>query len=434
MFRLRTKLQDLERNKSPICIGIAGAGETDTGEKTSVLIEQIESVPGITPLIVADSSVNKAISVLKESGIPESKIEVTEDIRKATKAVAAGRRVATENFDLVAKLANIQAILITTKDSERSAITAFKSIVEKKSVIMLNTLTDVTVGFILKTMSDNAGVVYTSCSGDEPGAALELCNFARLLGFKIVVAGKGKNNPLNRSVTPEELTDVSQKSGVSPRALVSFIDGTNTMLEMNALANAAGFIPDKRGMHGPKVSVNELLNVFCLKEQGGVLSRAGVVDYVIGDLAPGVFAIITTDRRTLVNDLKYLKMGEGPNYLLYRPYHLGNIEIPLSIGKAVLDGEPSISPLGRPFAETVAVAKRDMRAGEEIDDIGGYTIYGLIERAEVARSRNLLPLGLAKGAKLLGDIKKNESIVYDNVKLNEDSFTLMLRRLQDSLI
>lgn len=433
MFRLTTKLQDLERNKSPIYIGIAGAGETDTGEKSSVLIEQIENMPGITPLIVADSSVNKAISVLKESGIPESKIEITEDIAQAAKATAEGRRVATENFDLVAKSSKTQAVLITTNDSEKGVTTAFKSIMEKKHVIMLNTLTDVTVGFILKTMSDNAGVVYTCCGGDEPGATLELCNFARLLGFKVVAAGKGKNNPLDRSVTPEELADVSQQSGVSARLLASFVDGTNTMLEMNALANAAGLIPDKRGMHGPKVSVDGMLNTFCLEEEGGILSRAGVVDYVIGDVAPGVFVVVRADQSSLIADLKYLKMGNGPSYLLFRPYHLGIVETPLSIARAVLDGESSIASLGAPFAETVAVAKRDLKAGEEIDDIGGHTVYGIIEGSQVAKAESFLPIGLVKRAILLADIKKDQPISYDEVRLDRTSSMLMLRRLQDSL-
>jgi len=433
MLRLKTKLEDLERNKNPICIGVVGAGETDTGQKGSTLIEQIESVPGITPLIVADNSIDEAICAFKKGSIPEREIEITEDLSQATKAIAKGRRVATQNSGIVSKLANIQVVLVTTKDSEKSAKVAFKSIMHKKHVVMLNALTDVTVGSVLKLMADNAGVVYTFSAGDEPGVILELCSFAQLLGFKIVAAGKGKNNPLNCSITPDDLKGASQESDASPEALTSFIDGTKTMLEMTALANATGFIPDKRGMHGPKASVDDLLNIFCLKKEGGILSREGVVDYAIGNIAPGVFVIVRTEQKSLIKDLKYLKMGEGPNYLLYRPYHLGNSEAPLSIAKAVFDGEPSIAPLGGPVAEAVAVAKKDLKVGEEIDDIGGYTVYGIIERAEIARAESLLPLGLAKGAKLLSDIKKNQVISYDKVKLNESLFTLMLRRLQDKL-
>jgi len=203
------------------------------------------------------------------------------------------------------------------------------------------------------------------------------------------------------------------------------------MLEMTALANATGFVPDKRGMHGPKASVDDLLNIFRLKKEVGILSREGVVDYAVGNVAPGVFAIVKTKQETLIKDLKYLKMGDGPHYLLYKPYHLGNSEAPLSIARAVFDGEPSIAPLGAPVAETVAAAKRDLIAGEEIDDIGGYTVYGIIERAEIVRAENLLPLGLAKGAKLLRDIKKDQLISCDKVKLDESLFMLVLRGLQD---
>jgi predicted homoserine dehydrogenase-like protein len=433
MLGLKTKLEDLERDKNPICIGIVGAGETDTGQRGATLIEQIESVPGITTLTVADSSINEAIYAFKKSGIPEREIEIADNLSLAAKAITGGKRVVTQNFDMVPKLASIQALLVATKDPEKSATVAFKSIMEKKHVVMLNALADVTVGSVLKLIADNAGVVYTFSVGDEPGVILELCSFAQILGLKVIAAGKGKNNPLNQSVTPDDLKEASQTSGASPQALASFVDGTKTMLEMTALANATGFIPDKRGMHGPKASVDDLLNIFCLKEEGGILSRIGIVDYAIGNVAPGVFVIVRTEQKSLVDELKYLKMGEGPSYLLYRPYHLGNIEAPLSIAKAIFDGEPSIAPLGAPIAETITVAKRDLRAGEEIDDIGGYTVYGTIERAEIVKTENLLPLGLAKGAKFLSDVEAGHCISYGQVRLDENSLMWVLRRLQDRL-
>ena len=433
MLRLKTKLEDLERDNNPIRIGVVGAGETDTGQRGATLIEQIESVPGIATLIVADNSLNEAISAFKESGIPEREVEIAEDISEAAEAIAGGKRVVTQDFDTVPKLGGIQVVLVATKDPEKSATVAFKSIMEKKHLVMLNALADVTVGSFLKLIADNAGVVYTFSAGDEPGVILELCNFAQILGFKIIAAGKGKNNPLNHSVTPDDLKELSQKSGVDPETLASFVDGTKTMLEMAALANATGFFPDKRGMHGPKASVDDLLSIFCLKEEGGILSRRGVVDYAIGNVAPGVFVIVKTEQKSLIGELNYLKMGEGPNYLLYRPYHLGNLEAPLSIARAVFDGEPSIAPLAAPVAETIAVAKRDLRAGEEIDGIGGFMVYGTIERAEIVKAENLLPLGLAKGAKLLRAVEAGHCISYGQVRLDENSFMWVLRRLQDRL-
>ena len=433
MLRLKTKLGDLERDNNPIPIGIVGAGETDTGQRGATLVEQIESVPGMNIVAVADSSINEAVDSFKKSGVPEGEIEIAEDLSQATRAIAGGKRVATQNFEIVPKLASIQVVLVTTKDSEQSSPAAFKSIMEKKHVIMLNALTDVTVGPILKLMADNAEVVYTFSAGDEPGVILELCNFAQILGFKIIAAGKGKNNPLNCSATPADFKEASRKKKISPEVLASFVDGTKTMLEMTALANATGFIPDTRGMHGSKASVDDLLSIFCLKEEGGILSREGIVDYAIGDVAPGVFVIVRTEQKSLIGELNYLKMGEGPNYLLYRPYHLGNLEAPISVARAVFDEEPSIAPLGVPIAETITVAKRDLRAGEEIDGIGGCMVYGTIERAEVVKAENLLPLGLAKGAKLLRAVEAGHCISYGHVRLDESSFMWVLRRLQDRL-
>jgi len=433
MLRLKTKLEDLERDKNSIPIGVVGAGETDTGQRGATLVEQIESVPGMNIVAVADSSINEAVDSFKKSGVPEGEIEIAGDLSQATRAIAGGKRVATQNFEIVPKLASIRVVLVATKDSEQSSLAAFKSIMEKKHVIMLNALTDVTVGPILKLMADNAGVVYTFSAGDEPGVILELCSFAQILGFNIIAAGKGKNNLLNCSATPADFKEASRKKKISPEVLASFVDGTKTMLEMTALANATGFIPDTRGMHGPEVSVDDLLDIFCLKEEGGILSRTGVVDYAVGDVAPGVFVIVRTEQKSLIGELNYLKMGEGPNYLLYRPYHLGNLEAPISVARAVFDEEPSIAPLGVPVAETIAIAKRDLRAGEKIDDIGGYTVYGTIERAEIVKVENLLPLGLAKGAKLLRAVEAGHCISYGQLRLDENSFMGVLRKLQDRL-
>jgi len=435
MLRIKTRLEELEKNKTPICIAVIGAGETDTGQRGSTLIEQIERIPGMTPLIVVDDSLSEALNSYKKSGITEKTIEIAKEISGATKAISQGKRVVSKNFDIAGRIAHIDIVLVAIKDSNNASEVAFKSILEKKHVIMLNALTDVTVGPLLKLMANNVGVVYTFSAGDEPGVILELCNFAWILGFQVVAAGKGKNNPLHCSVTPYDLREASQKKKISPETLVSFVDGTKTMLEMTALANATGLVPDKRGMHGHEASVDDLLDIFCLKSRGGILSREGVVDYVVGgDVAPGVFVIVRSEQKSLVEELDYLKMGKGPNYLLYRPFHLGNLETPLSIAKAFFDREPSIAPLGYPFAETIAVAKRNLKVGEKIDGIGGSMIYGTIEQKETAEVHNLLPLGLAERATLLSDVMKNCSITRKDVQIDECSFISMLRRLQDILV
>jgi len=204
------------------------------------------------------------------------------------------------------------------------------------------------------------------------------------------------------------------------------------MIEMCAVANATGLIPDVRGMHGPKCNVSELTSVFALKEKGGILNQPGVVDYGIGRIAPGVFVVITTRNKRLIEDLKYLSMGKGPNYLLYRPYHLCSIEIPLSIARAVIYQEPTIVSSGRPVAEVITVAKRDLKVGQKIDGIGKFDIYGSIERAAVSQQENLLPLGLAEGAVLKSKVKKGDYLTLSQVEF-EESILMNLWKLQNKL-
>ena len=222
---------------------------------------------------------------------------------------------------------------------------------------MLNVETDVTVGPILKHMADSAGVVYTVSAGDEPGAIKELYDFADAMGFEVVAVGKGKNNPLNRDATPDTLRQEAEEKGINPRMLTSFVDATNTMVEMTAVSNALGFIPTKRGLIGPRATLSELPKIFNLKEHGGILDNHRVVDYVIG-IAPGVFAIINSEHPVIQETMAYISMGEGPNYVLYRPYHLVCIETPLSAARAFFYDEPTIAPKGAPISETVAVAKK----------------------------------------------------------------------------
>jgi predicted homoserine dehydrogenase-like protein len=299
--------------------------------------------------------------------------------------------------------------------------------------VLLNVETDVTVGPLLKRMADAAGVVYTGSAGDEPAATLELYDFARVLGLEIICAGKGKNNPLDHSATPNMQAARAQQVGASPKMLCSFVDGTKTMVEMAALANATGLRPDKRGMHGPEAQVKDLTRIFCSRAQGGILEQRGVVDYARG-VAPGVFVVFSSDLPIVVDELRYLSMGDGPNWVLYRPYHLTSLETPISIARAVLNHEPTIQPAHGLIAEVLTIAKRGLHAGEEIDGIGGYTVYGGIDMAEVAREEGLLPLGLAQGATLRHDIEAGQVIRYADVAIDESQTVVQLRRLQDQML
>jgi len=383
-------------------------------------------------LALGDLDQERAINIFEEIGISRKDIFCSNDPEECNKALNKGMRVVSEQATLIPQLTSLEVIVEATGAPRVGAEVALEAIRKKKHIIMMNVETDVTVGLILSELARSAGVVYTVGAGDEPGAIKELYDFARALGFEIVAAGKGKNNPLNRQATPESLQSIALKQGVNPRMLCEFVDGSKTMIEMCAVANATGLIPDVRGMHGPKCDVSELTSVFALKEKGGILNQPGVVDYGIGRIAPGVFVVITTRNKRLIEDLKYLSMGKGPNYLLYRPYHLCSIEIPLSIARAVIYQEPTIVSSGRPVAEVITVAKRDLKVGQKIDGIGKFDIYGSIERAAVSRQENLLPLGLAEGAVLKNKVKKGDYLTLSQVEF-EESILMNLWKLQNKL-
>jgi len=427
MLNLPEKLANLEREKRSIKVGVVGVGQMGAG-----VITIISQMKGMKVVAACDIDKRRTLNIFKETGIPPGQVFYSDDPDECNKALEKGMRVATGRAEVIPQLFLLDVVVEATGIPRVGAEVAFAAIRSKKHIVMMNIETDVTVGHILSDLARRSGVVYTVGAGDEPAAIKELYDFATSLGFKVVAAGKGKNNPLNREATPESLKEIARKKGINPKMLCEFVDGSKTMIEMAALANATGLIPDVRGMHGPECEPEEIATVFSLRNQGGILNQEGVVDYALGKIAPGVFVVVTTKNRRLIQDLEYIGMGKGPNYLLYRPYHLVSIEVPLSIARAVIYNEPTLVPLKNPVAETITVAKRDLKKGMTIDGIGRFDIYGLIEKASVARKENLLPLGLAEGAILKTDVRKGDCLTLDQVEL-EDNLLVNLRKLQDRL-
>lgn len=421
---LRPKLDALEAAGTPITVGLVGAGQMGEG-----LVVQMESMPGMEARVVADTGSGRAVDVLRNAGVDPDQIVATDDQDTAVRALDAGRRVATANA-AIAWSEPIDIAVEATGIPEVGAWAAQQAILARKHVLQMNVEADATVGYLLRRMANAAGVVYTLTSGDEPGATMELYDFATSIGFEVTCAGKGKNNPLDQTATPDDVAARAAEQQMSAKMLASFVDGTKTMVEMTSLANAIGFVPDVPGMHGPDVTPDTIADVYVPTEDGGVLSANGVVEYGRG-IAPGVFVVFTTDHPKIVRDLRYLKVGDGPYWALYRPYHLTSLETPISIARAVLSGDTTIATDRPPTAETVAVAKRDLDAGETIDGLGGFSVYGFIHRAETAKAGGMLPLGLAPGAVLRRSVSQGQTITYDDVELDESLTIVHLRRLQD---
>lgn len=428
MLGINRKLQELEQKGTIIKVGLVGAGQMGRG-----MVSQIESMAGMRVVITADIQLENAAKAYTKSGVSISDVVKTDQAAEASEAVKAGKVVATTDAKLVTALPEVDVVVDATGVPDIGAKIAWDAILNKKHIVMLNVEADVTIGPLLKKMADASGVVYTGTAGDEPGAIMELYDFADALGFEVVALGKGKNNPLNLAANPDTAAEEAARKGASPKMLASFQDGTKTMVEMTAVANATGFLPDKPGMHGFVSDVKGLPELFKLKEQGGKVDHKRIVEYING-IAPGVFAIVASEKEEVNHEMHYLSMGEGPNYVLYRPYHLTSLETPISIARAFIFNEATIAPWKGLQAETVAVAKTDLEEGQFLDSIGGFTVYGTILSAQAAKDKQALPMGLVdRHVQLKRAIKKGEIITYGDVVQTKESTIWRLRRMQDEM-
>ena len=429
MIGLTAALLKREEEGRPIALGIIGAGQMGRG-----LVCQTVWMKGITPRIVADRHPQRAMGVLLAAGIPREEIRLAATPSQAEDWLAQGKYVATDLAQAVTGCSQIDVVIDATGNTEAGARLAVDAIAAHRHIISLNVETDVVVGPLLHRMAQREGVIYTGSAGDEPGAVMELYDFARALGFQVLALGKGKNNPVNRECTPDMVEEEAARKRMSPRMLTSFKDASKTMVELAAISNATGFLPACPGGTGHPATPDQLASVYRLKEEGGILDRYQVVDYVNG-VAPGVYCIITSPLEEVHREVQYLLLGEGPNYALYRPYHLASLETPVSAARVVLQGEPSIVPApGAPYSEVVTVAKRDLRPGEYLDGIGGYTAYGSLWSYREAQAAGALPLGLVNDrTRVKVPIPKGATITYSMVDLDPQSFLLRLRREQEQL-
>lgn len=427
MTRLYKQLEDLARNGDPITVAVVGAGRMGR----SIIVSSGEMV-GIEVAAIADVQLDRAEEAYRSIGREAPEIERVATTDDGAAALANEQVIVTEDALLPPKLADVDVVIGATGVPEVGAKVATRAILNGTHVVMLTDETDAVVGPYLSRLAEESGVVYSAAAGDEPGAIMELYNFARSLGFEVVAAGKGKNNPLDRTATPDSLATEAESRELNPGILTAFVDGTNSMLEMTMVANATGLGVDGRGLHGPEVGgVEELADVFARTEHGGMLTETGVVDFVTGGgVAPGVFVVVTTDNDTIRDDLEYLSMGSGPNYVLHRSYHLPTIEPLLTAVRAQLQGDAHLVPQ-EPVVDTVSIAKQDLAPDDEIDGIGGATVYGMAESAEVAAEENLVPISLVEGATVRTEIDAGEPISYDDVELRESELR-SLRQLQDS--
>ncbi|MGL5448512.1 MAG: NAD(P)H-dependent oxidoreductase [Rhabdaerophilum sp.] len=422
-------LAERQRLNRPVRVGLIGAGQMGTD-----IIVQIAQMPGIEIVAVADIAPDRivdAVAMTEAKGL----VGIASNATEFAKLRSRGRLVATPDLALICQASDVDAIIDATGNPEAGARVALAAIHARKHIVMMNVEADVTIGPYLAEEARKAGVIYTLGAGDEPAAAMELIRFVQAMGYPVVAAGKGKNNPFRIDAVPSDYVQEAQRRNMNPRMLVEFVDGSKTMVEMVAIANACGFVPDVPGMHGPSAPREALQEFFCPKDEGGLLSRKGVVDFSVAPgVAPGVFAIAEMRHPRVRERMADLHLGQGPYYSFFRPYHLTSLEVPLSAAAAVLFGESHMHPRAVPTAEVGCIAKRDLAVGETLDAIGEYAYRGFALSKQDADARRALPIGLALGARVTHPVRCGELITLADADPNPAMSIVAVRRQQDAMV
>lgn len=414
--------------KVPLRIAMIGAGFMARG-----VLHQLLTVHPRTIRIVgiANRTPQRAIDLLAAEKAPHRRCDSPASLRRA---FAAGEVAVTDDPVLLASADGVDLVLDVTGAVEESLPPILSAIEHGKHIVLMNAELDGTVGPILKRMADAAGVVFTNVDGDQPGVEMNLWRFVRGIGLRPVLCGniKGLHDPYR---TPKTQADFARRWGQKPEMVTSFADGTKISFEQAIVANATGMTIARRGMLGytvdPGTPITEAAKLF---DPDLLLSGPGIVDYVTGAApGPGVFVLGTTDDPVQRHYLDLYKLGSGPLYCFYTPYHLCHFEVPNTLARALLFRDAACAPSGGPMVEVVATAKRDLRAGEVIDGLGGFDVYGLAETATTTARQNLLPIGVAIGCRLKRDLPRDRVLTYADVERPAGRLVDMLRDRQSQL-
>jgi predicted homoserine dehydrogenase-like protein len=426
MIIIDTALAKRHAESNPIRVGLIGAGFMGRG----IAFQIATAVPGMKLVAIYNRTLDKAKQAYVDAGIQD--IAVVKTPTDLEDRISRGKFSITEDPFLIGKAANIDVIVEATGAVEFSSRIVFDAIQNKKHIVLMNAELDGTVGAILKVYADKAGVILTNADGDQPGVEMNLLRYVKAIGLKPVLCGnvKGLQDPYR---TPTTQQAFAKKWNQNAHMVTSFADGTKISFEQAIVGNATGMTVGKRGMYGPTVPIGTPLSDVMKTYPLEVLtSGPGIVDYVVGASPPaGIFILATHDKPFQQQFLNLYKLGEGPLYLFYNPYHICHFEVPLTCARAVIFGDASCTPLGAPTVEVVATAKTNLKAGETLDGIGGYHLYGQCEKSEITAEQDLLPMGLAEDCILKRDIARDEVIRYADVIVPKDRFGDKLRKEQN---
>ncbi len=423
MIIVDNALKKREAEGRPIRVGLIGAGFMGQG-----LTNQItNSVPGMRMVAAYARRVEKAVKVFEYAG--RTGVVIATSQAQLEDAIRAGKPVATEDAFLLARSGQIDLLVDVTGSVEFGAHVILEAFKHGKHVVLMNAEVDATIGPILQVYAEKYGVILSACEGDEPGIQVNLYRWVKGLGLIPRVMGniKGLQDPYRNPTTQKGF---AEKWGQNPAMVTSFADGSKISFEQSVVANATGFVVQSRGMSRGREYRDDVMKIGSLYNIEDLRRLGGVVDYVVGTPLTKVYCLAEHPDPKQQHYLSLYKMGEGPLYSFFIPYHLVHFEVPNAIARVVLFRDSVAKPLGGPVVEVCAVAKRDLKAGEVLDDYGMYMTYGEAVNVEEMSSKRYLPEGLVEGCKLKHNIAKDAVVTYDDVEIPANVLAQQLRAEQ----
>jgi predicted homoserine dehydrogenase-like protein len=401
-----TLLREREALGRPIRVGMIGAGATGR----AIALQLGTPVPGLRLAAIANRTPAHGERAYREANITEWRR--VESAREAESVINRGLPVLTDDPSVLTACDAIDIIVEVTGTVGPAASVVLEAFASGKHVVLVNAELDSLLGPILKVKADQAGVVVTHTDGDEPGVAMTLLRYLKSLGLRTVAAGNIKGM-VDHYRNPETQKAFAEKNDQDVKKVTSFADATKLSMETTVLSNATGFRAGRRGMYGPTCKYVREMSDLLPAEQ---MLQTGLVDYALG-AAPhtGAFVIVHEENPLKRTQLGYYKIGKGPFYVFYTPFHLPHLQLMSTLGRAVVDRDATVAPIGGPVCEVLTIAKRDLKAGERLDGIGGFCTYGLIDNSATARAISALPIGLSEGCVLRRDISKDDAISFDDV-------------------
>lgn len=410
MIIVDNALKAREAQGRPIRVAVLGAGFMSQGLANHI----VHTMVGMRFVGVFNRRAQRGLDLCKYVGVKDCVVTAAQG--ETDLAISEGKVVVTEDAFLLARSKEIDVIVDATGSVEFGARVALEAFRNKKDVVLLNAEIDATIGPILQTYAEKHGVIFSACDGDEPGVQINLYRWVKGLGLTPRVIGniKGLQDPYRNPTTQKGF---AEKWGQNPAMVTSFADGSKISFEQAIVANATGFVVRSRGMSRGLEYKDDVMKIGKLYDVEEVRKLGGIVDYVVGTPLTKVFVLAEHPDPKQQHYLGLYKMGDGPLYSFFVPYHLVHFEVPMAVARVALFRDSVAKPLGGPVVEVCAVAKRDLKAGEVLDDYGMYMTYGEAVNADEMSSSRYLPEGLVEGCILTRDVEKDSVLTYDDVKL-----------------